>query len=120
MRDFDTYIQYFVLLEERDRNGIRSYFLMSLLCAVMGATVFLSAPLLMNGEGMKDALKIGGTFVATLGSFPIKEILLRRDRMKTLRMLRVRFETTLSSSASEAEIESIKSMVLRAIEKTLA
>ncbi len=104
-------------------KAIRYYLLFAIGLVVLGVVIIV-VTLLFSGQLISDAFKalfgIGGAFVSSLSAFQIKEVLDRRERVETFKMIRGRmkhFEKE-RSEADEAMQKKIDDLLWQVVEKT--
>ena len=101
------------------QRAIRYYlfFAVGLICVGLGIMIFAA---IISSRILADAFKalfgLGGVFVSSLSAIQIKEILLRKEKMETFELLKVRIKNE-SKDASEDQ-EKIDDLLWRIIEKT--
>jgi hypothetical protein len=105
------------------RHAIRYFILFAAALAVLGLCV-VTVTLLFTRELVPDTFKsflaTGGGFVATLSTFPLKEVLTRREKERALILLRARLLALTDSgdAAAAAERTQIKAVLWKLVEKT--
>lgn len=106
--------------ENADRGSLRLYvgfFLATLICGLaLALGGFLAQP--QDGSSNGLFLKLGGTFVAALGTFPLKECIAIRSRIQTLAAMRAMWQDYADQpTPPEAELQRVKELVWKLYEK---
>lgn len=106
---------------ESNRSAVRYYLVFAALVFVCGVLLAGLAfhPAFKNINAMEDlGQKIGGMFISTLSAIPIKEILLRRDRLRILLAVKTMASNVQSqSSADEDDVRRIRDLVWEILKK---
>jgi hypothetical protein len=81
-------------LVDRDRRSIRWYTVWAGAVVVIGIVVFFGSKVLqsLSAAHLDAIIKLGGSFIASLSVFPLKEVRERRQRIETLQWLLVQYE----------------------------
>ncbi len=72
---------------ESERRSIRWFFVFSAVLFIAGmaiVVVVLAVPTIATAEGVKPLIAVAGTFISTMGGFPLKEIIARQQRVRYL------------------------------------
>jgi hypothetical protein len=100
---------------KNDRSAVRYYLVFAALVLMLGVLLagLTFHPAFKNINAMQDlGQKVGGGFISTLSAFPIKEFLLRRDRLRILLALATMVSNIqLQPLASEDDIKRIYDLV---------
>jgi drug/metabolite transporter (DMT)-like permease len=81
-------------LVERDRRSIRWYAVWAGVVVLVGLMVFFGSQVLqsLSAAHLDAIIKLGGSFIASLAVFPLKEVRERRQRIETLQWLMKQYE----------------------------
>ena len=88
---------YVGFLEQAARNqrSAQRFHLVLAVCVLVSGLVVIAAAQLLSGivipENQKGLISIGGTFISTLATFPVKQFTDRRDKILALEFLRNAF-----------------------------
>lgn len=126
MRGVDCMYAQPVILEgfiKREREFIRFYVIFALSLIAAGIVIIGGATFLF-GARMPDLFKtligLGGGLVATLSSFPVKEVLNRRDRISLMTLLEQRLAVAPPGSNDDTMLrQQLDGVMSKMVEKTL-
>ena len=74
----DTDIDNLILIQ---KSAIRLHIWFALGIFAFGIILFILGNVIMTNEVVKSIINIGGAFISTLSSFPIREIINRKDKI---------------------------------------
>ncbi|RWX24510.1 hypothetical protein [Rhizobium leguminosarum] len=106
-----------------DRSAVKYYLFFAFLVFSIGIFVIALTfhPSFRPTQLVDLTQKVGGAFVSSLSAFPIKEYLLRRDRIRIVRALQIRIDVLLGSSGtSDDDLRRVTDIVWKMYEKGVA
>jgi hypothetical protein len=114
--DLDVFIR-------RDQRALRVYVGFGAFIVLLGVLLVVASffPVLGAAGGAALLLKLGGGFIATLASFPLKEYLARRDRIDAVRGLKeIWLKLSRSANPPQDEVERVRDLTWKMLEKATA
>lgn len=98
-------------------NGsIKFYFFFSSILFILGI-VILSIGFLFEDDKFSIAMNIGGGFISSLSGLPIREIILKRERVSVFKIIMLKIEQLTQGNLNIAEAKKVDELIWQIIEK---
>jgi len=114
MAETELFLSNFITNQKR---AVRYHLIFAIGILGLGISIII-ATLLISSETIAESLKsiigVGGGFISSISSFPIKEIINRKGRINLLNTLKLQLQ-----SADKDERERVEELIWKAIEKTV-
>ena len=81
-------------------------------CLVIISNFFISTP--NPNDSVRLILSIGGGFISTVSAYPINQIITRREKIATYKILRLKLETM-----NDSELKKAEELIWKSIEKII-
>lgn len=113
-RDITSQINFLKLQIKHEGKMLRLQLYLGLFVFISGVVIIIAAywpgELIVRSEGTKWMLTLGGTFISSIASFPLRDISNRKDKIAALHFLCQEFEATLAveTSIDTAYIEELR------------
>ncbi len=110
-------------LIQNQHRTIRYYLCFAVALVTLGMLVLVfgsRASGWLTTDAARAAVQIGGGFVSTLGTIPIKELIARREKLGIFETIKMRLQTLRAGQddVSEAERQRIDDLLWQVIERT--
>jgi hypothetical protein len=103
---------------ESERSSIRWFYIYAAGLVTIGVAVlvitFMFPSIAPGGDAMKPIIAIAGTFIGSMGGFPLKEIIAREQRVRYLRWLKT------EAAQPNADLPQLESLLLDFVKKGTA
>jgi hypothetical protein len=97
-------------LIDGQRSAVKLYLIFGVAVFAAGILLLVFASQLATSETVKTIFNLGGVFISTLSSFPIKEVINRKDKINTYHILK-RHVIFIAEKGDEVDAEEKKRIV---------
>ena len=110
-----TELDILITLKTNQKKAIKSYTFFAILVICVGILlIIISLFFIEHSETLKLFIGIGGGFISTVSAFPIKEIIIRIERMRIYD-----FVEKNRNNMTSSELKKIEEMVWKSVEKII-
>lgn len=111
---YETNLRMIGILLETQRKSMRLYIFYAIIPVVIGITVLVLGQTFAHAGVLQTITSVGGTFIASIGGFSLKEFLGKRDSIMILMKLQNTVEFNKDSHAEQENYHTlIQNMVLK-------
>ncbi len=105
------------ILIKYQKSSIRYFLFYSCSLIAIGIIVIVIG-VQFSSETMKTAMNIGGGLISSLSGFPIRELILRKGKIKTFEILAIQLNLSNDTNIYEDDQNRLNDLVWKIIEKT--
>lgn len=111
---YETNLRMIGILLETQQKSMRYYVLYAIIPVLIGITLLILGQTLAKEGVLQTIASVGGTFIASIGGFSLKEFLGKRDSIRILTKLKLTIEINRENSQEQENYHTmIQSMVLK-------
>lgn len=104
-----------ITLKTNQKKAIKSYAFFATLVICLGILLIITSLFFIeHSETIKLFVGIGGGFISTVSAFPIKEIIIRIERIRTYDFLKNNMD-----NMNSLELKKIEEIVWKSVEKII-
>lgn len=116
----ESYVEQLIITQ---RDAIKYYLIFASVIIVTGIIIIVLGFVLPKDtivEGIKALFTLGGTLVASLSAFPLKEIITRKEKIGLFSIIKKQLEEKVGNKLADdtEEINRLKEIMWKTIEKT--